>query len=128
VTFFAQAYMTVATELMEDLVVSVRGRLNERDGAFTLMGREMTVLDVSGISDGTAPVTISLPVRSVVPELAMEMRRILSTHPGETPVQVRLKSPGRDDTLMLLPDFSVTVSNSLMGDLKGLLGASAVSL
>jgi len=129
VTFFAQAYMTVATELIEDLVVSVRGRLNERDGSFTLMGREMTVLDVSGISDdGTAPVTISLPVSRVVPELAMEMRKILSTHPGTTPVHMRLKSPGREDTVMILPDFSVTVSNSLMGDLKGLLGASSISL
>ncbi len=128
VTFFAQAFMTVATELIEDLVVSIRGRLNERDGSFTLMGREMTVLDVSGISDGTAPVTISLPVSRVVPELAMEMRKILSTHPGDTPVHMRLKSPGREDTVMLLPDFSVTVSNSLMGDLKGLLGASSISL
>jgi len=109
-------------------VVSIRGRLNERDGSFTLMGREMTVLDVSGISDGTAPVTISLPVSRVVPELAMEMRKILSTHPGDTPVHMRLKSPGREDTVMLLPDFSVTVSNSLMGDLKGLLGASSISL
>ncbi len=90
VTFFAQAYMTVATELLEDLVVSVRGRLNEREGSFTLMGREMTVLDVSGVSeDGTAPVTISLPVSRVVPELAMEMRKILSTHPGTTPVHMR---------------------------------------
>jgi DNA polymerase-3 subunit alpha len=128
VTFFAQAYMTVATELMEDLVVSVRGRLNERDGSFTLMGRELTVLDVSGISDGTAPVMISMAVNRAIPEVALEMRRILSTHPGETPVHLRLKSPGRNDTVMVLPNFSVTVSNSLMGDLKGLLGASAVSL
>jgi DNA polymerase-3 subunit alpha len=92
------------------------------------MGKEMQVLDVSGVTDGTAPVTISLPVARVVPALANEMRKILSTHPGETPVQIRLKSPGRPDTLMVLPDFSVTVSNSLMGDLKGLLGVAAINL
>jgi hypothetical protein len=41
---------------------------------------------------------------------------------------MRLKSPGRDDVVMVLPDFGVSVSNSFMGDLKGLLGAAAIIL
>jgi DNA polymerase-3 subunit alpha len=128
VTFFSQAYMVIASELVEDLVVSIKGRVNEREGGITLMGKEMTVLNVSEVSDAGPPVTISLLANKVIPELALEMKKILSAHPGNTPVHLRLKSPGRNDTVMSLPDFPVTISSSLMGDLKGLLGASAVTL
>jgi DNA polymerase-3 subunit alpha len=129
VAFFSQAYLTVATNLLEDLVVSIRGRIQERDGgAITMMGKEMTVLDVSGITDGSPPVTICLATDRVVPSLALEIKKILSTHPGETPVHMRLKSPGREDVIMALPDFGVSLSNSFMGDLKGLLGAAAIIL
>jgi DNA polymerase-3 subunit alpha len=127
VTFFAQAYMTIATELAEDLVVSIKGRVNERDGGITLMGKELSILNVADVTDGGNPVVISVPVTRVVPELALEMRRILSQHPGSTPVHLRLRSPGRGETVMALPDYSVTVSTALMGDLKGLLGAAAIS-
>ncbi len=127
VAFFSQAYLTVATNLLEDLVVAIRGRAQERDGgAITFMGKEMTVLDVSGVTSDRPPLTICLPVSRVVPTLALEIKKILSTHPGETPVHMRLKSPGRDDVTVLLPDYGVSVSTSFMGDLKGLLGASAI--
>ena len=126
VTFFSQAYMVIATELTEDLVVSIRGRINERDTGVTLMGKEMTILNVSDIGEGGAPVVISLPAVHVIPELALNLKRILSDHPGRTPVHLRLTTPGRGDTVMLLPDYPVTVTPSLMGDLKVLLGAGAV--
>lgn len=127
VTFFSSAYMVIATELAEDLVVSIRGRVNERDTGITLMGKEMTILNVTDITEGGAPVVITVPAMRVDPNLALDLKRILSAHPGRTPVHLRLKNPGRGDTVMALPDYPVTVSTSLMGDLKGLLGASAVS-
>jgi DNA polymerase III subunit alpha len=53
--------MVIATELVEDLVVSIKGRVNERDGGITLMGKEMTVLDVSEVTEGGAsPFVLSL--------------------------------------------------------------------
>ncbi len=109
-------------------MVSVTGIIQDREGAFSMMGRELKILDVSTISGGGAPVILSIPTHRVVPEMAEKMRQILSGHPGDTPVHLRLKSHNRRETVMDLPDYRVTISSALMGELKALLGSTAVTL
>ncbi|GAB3262752.1 DNA polymerase III subunit alpha [Kineosporia babensis] len=128
VSFFGQSYMAIAPELSEDLVVSVTGVIQDRDGVFSMMGRELKILDVSGVSGGTAPIVLTVPTHRVVPELAEKMRQILTSHPGDTPVHLCLKSHNRRETVMELPDYPVAISGALMGELKALLGSTAVVL
>jgi DNA polymerase III subunit alpha len=126
VLFFPQSYITVAPELVEDRVVSVRGKVNERDGALSIFGSELKILDVSSLRDGVLPVTIALPVHRVIPSLAEKLKEILTMHPGQTPVRLRLTATGRDDVVMALPDFTISASTAFMGDIKALLGSGAV--
>ncbi|GAA3621280.1 DNA polymerase III subunit alpha [Kineosporia mesophila] len=128
VSFFGQSWMAIAPEVTEDLVVSVTGIIQDREGAFSMMGREMKILDVSTVSGGTAPIILSIPTHRVVPDLTEKMRQILTNHPGDTPVHLCLRSHNRRETVMELPNYSVAISGALMGELKALLGSTAVTL
>jgi DNA polymerase-3 subunit alpha len=129
VLFFAQSYEIYGPELLEDVVVSVGGRVNERDETFSLFGRDLTVLDVSSVNDLVAPVVIAVATSRVTRPLVEELREVLRSHPGKTPVHLRMESGGARAVVMALGDeFMVEVTGAFMGDVKQLLGASAVAL
>jgi DNA polymerase-3 subunit alpha len=127
VLFFPKSYEYAAPELVEDAVVAVSGRLNERDGTLSIFGQDLFVLDVSSATTGTAaPVTISLRPNRITPPVVEELKRILLAHPGASPVQVRLE--GRDEPLVLaIPGLPVDPTSSFLADIKTLLGAAAVA-
>jgi DNA polymerase III subunit alpha len=127
VLFFPKSYEYAAPELVEDAVVAVSGRLNERDGTLSIFGQDLFVLDVSSASPGHAPpVTITLRPNRITPPLVEELKRILLAHPGASPVQVRLE--GREEPLVLaIPGLPVDPTSSFLADIKTLLGATAVA-
>ncbi|MCO6006409.1 DNA polymerase III subunit alpha [Actinoallomurus purpureus] len=127
--FFPKAYMLYATELVADRVVSVTGRINERDGAITIYGETLEILDVSTVgSDVESPVVISLPEVRVNPALVQDLKQILVTHPGKAPVHLRLQPhrPGAKGILINLERFQVSADTAFFGDVKHLLGPSAI--
>ncbi|WP_131787182.1 DNA polymerase III subunit alpha [Protofrankia symbiont of Coriaria ruscifolia] len=126
VLFFPKSYEVYADQLTPDTVVSVRGRVNERDGSVSIFAHELTALDVSVNPDAGPPVLISLPTHKVTPGLIDELRLILTTHPGSTPVHIRLESPRRTHLLLRLGP-EVDASSAFWGDLKSLLGTKAVA-
>jgi DNA polymerase-3 subunit alpha len=124
VMFFPQTYQTVSTVLAEDLIVTVRGRLNRRDDVPSLYASELTVPDVSEGPRG--PVVIAMPLVRCTPPVAERLKDVLATHPGVTEVHLRLTQSGKA-TLMRLDDrLRVTASPALFGDLKALLGPSCL--
>ncbi|WP_322756257.1 DNA polymerase III subunit alpha [Frankia sp. Cas3] len=126
VLFFPKSYEIHGTELVPDAVVSVRGRLNERDGAISIFGQDLTTLDVSSVSaDAEPPVVLTVPTHKVTPDLVNNLKHILTTHPGSTPVHLRLQSPRRTSLLKLGPEVDTT--GAFWGDIKSLLGAKAVA-
>jgi DNA polymerase-3 subunit alpha len=126
VLYFPKMYPFFAEHLVEDTVVAAKGRINERDGALSIFGNDLAVLDVSTAeADGGTPVTISVPAPMVTPDFVAELKRILVLHQGKTPVQLKLT--GKTPYLCLLPDFPVVPNGAFMSEVKGLLGAEAVA-
>ncbi|OEU97105.1 DNA polymerase III subunit alpha [Streptomyces oceani] len=124
VLFFPQSYQLIAPELVEDNVISVRGRVKDRDGDINLIGAELNVLDISGAEHGgKPPVLIVLQERSANPGTVTELKRTLQSHPGENPVRLRLE--GRARTTVFELGYLVDPDNGFASDIKGSLGAAA---
>ena len=70
------------------------------------------------------PVRLRLEAARCNPPLVERLKDVLITHPGMTEVHLHLV--GRND-LRLVIEQRVTPSAALMGDLKALLGPTAIS-
>ena len=71
--------------------------------------------------------SVKLAPARCTPPLVDRLKDVLATHPGTTEVHLRLVNGEREHVLRLGDGFRVTPSAALMGDLKALLGASALS-
>ncbi|UYG15578.1 DNA polymerase III subunit alpha [Brachybacterium huguangmaarense] len=118
---FPSTYQTVATELAEDLVVSMKGRVDTSKGMPELRVMEMTIPDTSH-AGGDGPVTISLPALRCTERVVTDLRGVLEDNPGMSEVRVKLLEPGRATLMRLDTRLSVTPSAALYASLKALLG------
>ncbi|MDR1998620.1 MAG: DNA polymerase III subunit alpha [Frankiaceae bacterium] len=127
VLFFASTYAAHALSIAEDAVVAVRGRLDISEDTPRLRAVDLTVPSLS-VEAGAArgPVVVELAAARCTPPMVARLREVLCTHPGQTEVRVRLVNGDRR-TMLALPQLRVAASPGLMGDLKALLGATAVS-
>jgi DNA polymerase-3 subunit alpha len=108
---------------VEDSVITVQGRINDRDGAISIFGQELQVLDVSSAErDGAAPVRLQLPYHRVTEQFIGELKRIMGAHPGQNPVQVAVRGPRRT-TVYSLP--SMVDATTIASDIKGSFGPDA---
>ena len=124
VRFFAQAYQLVATQLTEDLVVVIKGRIDKREDVAKLIAMEMTLPDLAIGERG--PVVITLPATRCIPPVVERLKEVLASHPGVTDVHLQLLSGSRTTTLALDDGLRVAPSPALFGDLKALLGPTSV--
>ncbi len=124
VMFFGETYLAYSTILAEDQIVAVRGRVRRRDETMQLQAIEVSLPDVTAGSD--APLVVSLATSRCTQGTVEGIREVLSTHPGSTPVHLRLTSPGRATIMQLEDKLRIERSPSLFGDLKALLGSSCL--
>ncbi|HEX6445963.1 MAG TPA: DNA polymerase III subunit alpha [Streptosporangiales bacterium] len=125
VLFFPQTYQQYGTLLAEDAVIAVKGRLDKREDVPRLRAQDVTVPDLGEPTSG--PVVLTLPVARCTPPVVDRLKDVLGTHPGVTEVRLHLSSGNGHRVVRLDDRFRVTPSPALMGDLKQLLGAGAVS-
>ncbi|HZB31475.1 MAG TPA: DNA polymerase III subunit alpha [Streptosporangiaceae bacterium] len=132
---FPAAYQLYQNALVQDAVVAITGRVrqqesNDESASISFIAQEVETLDVSAAqSNGHSPVIIAMREEKVTPELTSELRRILLAHPGDSPVHLRLtKAGGRKSLVLDLTRFSVDPNTSFMGDIKSLLGSTAVAI
>ena len=118
--FFPSTYQTVSTMLSPDTVVTVRGRLNRRDGQVALYVQEMTIPDVSSATHEA--VIISLPTNRCTVPLVERFKAVLENHPGMSTVRLTLTSPGRQVRTQLDSSLRVEASAAFYSDIKALLG------
>ncbi|MGW5121278.1 DNA polymerase III subunit alpha, partial [Streptomyces noursei] len=123
--FFPATYQLVSTQLVEDAVVFVKGRLDKREDVPRLVAMEMMVPDLSE-AGANAPVTITIPALKVTPPMVEKLGEVLSSHRGSTEVRIRLQGV-RKTTVLRLDRHRVTADPSLFGDLKVLLGPSCLA-
>ncbi|MGW6400274.1 helix-hairpin-helix domain-containing protein, partial [Streptomyces sp. NPDC055134] len=120
VLFFPATYQLVMGALVPDSVVSVLGRLNDRDGTINLAGQELQVLDVTSAErSGAAPIQLHLPYHRVNDPSVRELKRILLAHPGPNPVRLAIQGP-RKTTVYVLQE--TVNAGTIASDIKGSFG------
>ena len=122
VMFFPSSYAQVQLSISEDAIVAITGHTDAREDTVKLIGAELSVLDTTEGPRG--PVNVRLEATRCTPPLVERLKDVLGAHPGTTEVHLQLQGP---NNLRLVVDRRVTPSAALMGDLKALLGPTAVS-
>ncbi|WP_166139681.1 DNA polymerase III subunit alpha [Nocardioides ochotonae] len=123
VLLFPSSYQLAASYLVEDAILTVKGRLSRSKDQPEIMGQEVTAPD---LSDGpSGPVVISLPQTRCTPPVVAQLKDVLGTHRGVTEVRLRLMN--RDKTLVMSLEHRVTPSSALFADLKALLGPGCLT-
>jgi len=125
VMFFPATYAQVALNVAEDAIVAIKGRTDAREDTVKLIASELTILDTTEGPRG--PVKVRMAPARCTPPLVDRLKDVLATHPGTTEVHLQLVNGERLHVLRLGDGFRVTPSAALMGDLKALLGPSAIS-
>ncbi|MFE2335181.1 DNA polymerase III subunit alpha [Streptomyces coelicoflavus] len=123
VLFFPAVYQLISQALVEDNVVSVRGKVEDRDGTLNIFGREIEVLDVSSAEyGGKPPVKLAFPSHRVSAETVADLKRILLEHPGDSPVHLSVRDRRKTTVYALAPQVN---PSSLASEIKGVFGAEA---
>ena len=126
VLFFPKAYQLAAMNIAEDAVVVVKARIVVRDDGLSVFGDTIEVPDLS-IGGAGAPFAVTIATRQVTSETVQALRQVLTQHPGNSVVHVRLVGNTDQRTLRLSENLRVEPSTSLKGDLKALLGAGCLA-
>jgi DNA polymerase-3 subunit alpha len=124
VLFFPNTYELVGQYVAEDAIVVVRGRIDRRDDQPRMMAMDLSIPDIS-VSDDVRPIVVALPESRCTPPLVERLRDVLTSHPGQAEVHLKLTNGSRA-TLLRLGPLRVASSPALMADLKELLGPAAV--
>ncbi|WP_028647778.1 DNA polymerase III subunit alpha [Nocardiopsis sp. CNT312] len=125
VLFFPKTYPLYVEALLEDTAVTVKGRLNERDGTWSMFASDMSILDISHVTDGEPPVLLTVDEKRLTSDLVGDLRQVLDSHRGETPVRIRVDNPVRS-RVYAVDRYSVRMSPEFNAEMKSLLGAYAV--
>jgi DNA polymerase III subunit alpha len=125
VLFFPATYQQCMSQVIDDAIILVRGRLDRREEVPKLVAMEVTTPDVTAGQAG--PFVVSMLEGRCVPPVVERLKEVLRTHPGSTEVHLRLVTGSRVKVLRLDDKLRVKQSPSLLADLKQLLGAGCVS-
>ena len=125
VMFFPAAYQQHAVSLTEDTIVLVKGRLDRREDAPTMIASDLSIPDTSDVRTG--PVFVSLLVARCTPPVIEQLKDVLAAHPGTAEVHLRLQGAGRTTVMKLDDGLRVAPTPALMGDLKALLGPACLA-
>ncbi|MGL5815966.1 MAG: DNA polymerase III subunit alpha [Phycicoccus sp.] len=118
--FFPSTYATVGPMLQQDRLAVVRGRVNRRDDTVSIYAQDLTLPEVTDGPRG--PVVVTMETMRATTRRVEELRSVLTNHPGQTEVLLRLTGPGRSVDLRLDGAYRVDATEALFGDLKVLLG------
>lgn len=120
VTVFPKTLEKHGHQLADDLIVSVRGRLDRRDDSrIGFMATDITVLE--GLKVGQEVLHLSLMARSLTEVVIEQLKAILSEHPGDAPVLLHLAD---DKVVRLGPEYTVNIDRA-MGQLRMVFGEAA---
>jgi DNA polymerase-3 subunit alpha len=120
VLFFANTYQQYALSLIEDRIVTVRGRVDKREDTPRFTALDMSIPNVNQAPIG--PFIIRIESERCTPPLVDRMKEILRSHPGTREVHLRIEGTAKETTFRLDDGLRVTASPSLSADLKSILG------
>ncbi len=123
VMFMGKAYQEFSPLLQGDAIVVVRGRVSLRDDGMNLHAFSLMVPDL-GQADDIGSLTITMPDQRATTDTVTSLAEVLSRHPGESEVRLRLVK-GQVARVFEVPR-PVRVTPDLYGELKGLLGPNCL--
>lgn len=129
VSIFPRTFDACRDAVRTDAIVVVDARVERRDdGSVSLTANNISLVNTAALMDPDAlPLELAVPQESLTADIITELKEILRENAGRTPVHMRLiRRDGTETLLSLGSEFSVTRSNRLVGDLKALIGLSAV--
>jgi len=110
-------------KLLDDSVLLVKGRLDSREESPKFICSDLETFETSSADLGQS-IEVALPLEKVDEGTVSEIKKLLSSYPGDVKVFFRL---GDRQLLRLSDDFSVDPSNGLIAELRILLGVDSVS-
>jgi DNA polymerase III subunit alpha len=124
VLFFPATYAECMSQVIDDAIVVVKGRLDRREDVPKLVAMEVSTPDLTAGQAG--PFVISMLEGRCVPPVVDRLKEVLRTHPGPVEVHLRLVTGNRIKVLRLDDKLRVRPGPSLLADLKQLLGQGCV--
>jgi DNA polymerase-3 subunit alpha len=123
-TVFPRSLTELGHKLVDDAVVTVKGRLDRRDDTrIGFMVQDIQV--VEGLESGAAlPLRLRVPASSLNEIKIHQIKKVLREHPGESPVYLHI---GAGKVLRLADEFCVDLDR-VVGELRMVLGHDAVVL
>jgi DNA polymerase-3 subunit alpha len=123
ILLFSAAFEHLSPHLANDTVVAVKGRISRRDESTSI-----TVADLRLLEPATANrLEIALRPDAVTGEQMALLREILARHRGTTETRIRLRRTGGPDRLLRVDQLPVTVTPSLLAELKAVAGVGNVT-
>jgi DNA polymerase-3 subunit alpha len=124
VTVFPRALMELGHKLVDDAIVTVKGRVDKRDDVRVgFMALDVNIIE--GLDTASsAPLRLKVPSTSLNEMKIHQIRKILREHPGDSPVYLHI---GHGKILRLADEFCVDLDR-VVGELRMLLGHDAVML
>jgi DNA polymerase-3 subunit alpha len=124
ILFLGKTYQEFHPALVNDSIVVVKGRVNQRDDGVALHAVSLFSPDL-GASLGSGPLVISVPEFRATTDVVAALGDVLIRHAGGS--EVRLKLVKGDSARMFEVPFPVSVSADLYGELKSLLGPNCLN-
>jgi DNA polymerase-3 subunit alpha len=124
VTVFPKSMLEHGHKLVDDAIVLVKGRVDSREDTPKLLCSDLTVLDASELGQAV-PLKLRLPAATLSEQRIDTLKRLLSEHPGDSPVHLHL---GEGKVLRLSDQFCVDASGGVIGELRVAFGHDAVLL
>jgi len=123
VTVFPRALMELGHKLVDDAIVTVKGRVDKRDEVRVgFMALDVNIIE--GLDSASASLRLRVPSTSLNELKIHQIRKILRDHPGESTVYLHI---GHGKVLRLADEFCVDLDRAV-GELRMLLGHEAVML
>lgn len=123
VIVFPNAFEKVEQTLVNEAIVVVRGRVDEKGEVISIVASEVRRLDPNAANE---PLVLDVPADAVTPPFVERLKEILSRYRGRTPVHIRMRSGRGHKTLRLPASFSVVGSGELHAELKAFVGRDAI--
>jgi DNA polymerase-3 subunit alpha len=122
VMVFPKTMIEHGSKLADDRIVCVRGRLDSRDDLPKIIA--MDIIPVEVVEDSTsAPLRLRLPAHALDERRVDSLKRLLTAHPGPSPVLVEVGS----QTIRLSDEFRVDESNGLRAELLAEFGPGTLA-
>ncbi len=113
--------------IVEDAVVKIKGRIDVKEDEVKLIAQEiMALTDMKKAKRQALYLRIGNDRLDKI--LIGKLRKVLSDHPGDAEVYLRLQDGKELTTLRFSTDFQVASSGPVIGELTGLLGSGSVTI